>query len=140
MDNGTEKGGMTRAGPPPVGRFVQSGSTAFFPVPVLRTSTSGRTILFISVTFLIYGAPCIWLDSKIPMKPYNSPIGKFGGARNMTRTKTVDKEAGQPPLPASDGVATFGSYLECSSESSFVPWATILLRGIRRTRCLLKIL
>jgi hypothetical protein len=57
-----------------------------------------------SETFLISGAPCILLDSKIPIKPYNSPItgdfGKIGGARNITRTKTVDKEAGQPPLPA----------------------------------------
>ncbi len=31
-----KKGGLTRAGPPPVGRFVQSGRTTFFPVPVLR--------------------------------------------------------------------------------------------------------
>ncbi len=28
------------------GRFVQSGRTAFFPVPVLRTSTTGRTVTF----------------------------------------------------------------------------------------------
>jgi hypothetical protein len=28
------------------GRFVQSGRTAFCPVPVLRTSTTGRTVTF----------------------------------------------------------------------------------------------
>ena len=28
------------------GRFVQSGRTSFFPVPVLRTSTTGRTVTF----------------------------------------------------------------------------------------------
>ena len=28
------------------GQFVQSGRTSFFPVPVLRTSTTGRTVTF----------------------------------------------------------------------------------------------
>ena len=28
------------------GWFVQSGRTSFFPVPVLRTSTTGRTVMF----------------------------------------------------------------------------------------------
>lgn len=46
VDSEPIKGGLTRAGPPPVGRFVQSGRTTFFPVPVLRTSTTGRTITF----------------------------------------------------------------------------------------------
>ncbi len=31
------------------GRFVQSGRTTFFPVPVLRTSTTGRTVTFLDV-------------------------------------------------------------------------------------------
>ena len=30
------------------GRFVQSGRTSFLPVPVLRTSTTGRTVTFLS--------------------------------------------------------------------------------------------
>ena len=29
------------------GQFVQSGRTSFFPVPVLRTSTTGRTVTFV---------------------------------------------------------------------------------------------
>ena len=45
-DVDTDKGRNERAGPPPVGRFVQSGRTSFFPVPVLRTSTTGRTVTF----------------------------------------------------------------------------------------------
>ena len=44
-DVDSEQGGVTRAGPPSGGpvRHVQSGRTASFPVPVLRTSTTGGT-------------------------------------------------------------------------------------------------
>lgn len=42
----TEPEGKDGPGRRQAGRFVQSGRTAFFPVPVLRTSTSGRTVSF----------------------------------------------------------------------------------------------
>ena len=45
----TEPEGKDGPGRRQAGRFVQSGRTAFFPVPVLRTSTSGRTVSFVSV-------------------------------------------------------------------------------------------
>jgi hypothetical protein len=46
VDNGP--GGENGPGRRRAGRFVQSGSTTFFPVPVLRTSTTGRTVTFIA--------------------------------------------------------------------------------------------
>ena len=43
----TDPGGENGPGRRRAGRFVQSGRTSFFPVPVLRTSTSGRTVSFL---------------------------------------------------------------------------------------------
>jgi len=43
---GREPGGLSGPGRRRAGRFVQSGRTTFFPVPVLRTSTTGRTDTF----------------------------------------------------------------------------------------------
>ncbi len=42
----TEPEGKDGPGRRQAGRFVQSGRTTFFPVPVLWTSTSGRTVSF----------------------------------------------------------------------------------------------
>ena len=42
----TDPGGKNGPGRRRAGRFVQSGRTAFFPVPVRRASTSGRTVSF----------------------------------------------------------------------------------------------
>ena len=43
-DVDTDPGGKNGPGRRRAGRFVQSGRTSFFPVPVLRTSTTGRTV------------------------------------------------------------------------------------------------
>ena len=47
VDNGP--GGENGPGRRRAGRFVQSGRTAFFPVPVLRTFTTGRTDTFVDI-------------------------------------------------------------------------------------------
>ena len=45
----TDPGGRNGPARRRAGRFVQSGRTAFFPVPVLRTSTTGRTVSFFRI-------------------------------------------------------------------------------------------
>ena len=50
---GREPGGLSGPGRRRAGRFVQSGRTTFFPVPVLRTSTTGRTDTFLQNAFAL---------------------------------------------------------------------------------------
>ena len=73
------------------GRFVQSGRTSFFPVPVLRTSTTGRTVTFFP-------------ELNEPARPAAArPVSRVGGRRaSAVRTGRRDIDRRKPEIGVHD--------------------------------------
>ena len=69
---GQGPGGLTRAGPTSGGPVRSIGRTTFFPVPVLRTSTTGKN------SYVLPTSHPYRTDSGTPVTPI--PIGTGGGA------------------------------------------------------------
>jgi len=87
VDTGT--GRNERAGPPPVGRFVQSGRTSFFPVTALRAFTTGRTVTF----FPELNEPA----RPAAARPESSESGRAGA--RAARGRRIDKRVGGSKVP-----------------------------------------
>ena len=70
------------------GRFVQSGKTSFFPVPVLRNSTTGKAVMFFQAAGVERTSPPGGSPARVTSR--RAPRGRAIAVRHNTGRRDID--------------------------------------------------